>query len=80
MVGEINTASNEPDDRHDNVVDQRLNKAGEGRPDYEADGEIDEIATKSKLGAPLLYIFSCSNPPYDRSTLVFLQTPIIFSC
>ncbi len=48
-VGEIHPAQRQPDGRHDDVVDQRGDDAGEGRADDHADRQIQRVAAHGEL-------------------------------
>ena len=46
---EIDAAGDQSDDRHDQIVDDRLHQPAEGGADDHADGEIDHVALQGKF-------------------------------
>jgi hypothetical protein len=48
IVGKIETAENGPDDRHDDVVDQRFHDTAESATDDDTDGKVHDVASGNK--------------------------------
>ena len=62
MVGEIKSAGNGADDRHDDVGNQRIDDLAKGGADDDADGEINDIAPHGKAAIDIRETLWAVNP------------------
>ena len=49
VAGEIQATEDGADDRHDDVLDHRVNDLAEGTTDDHTDGEVDDVALQGKV-------------------------------
>src|SRR5690606_7546264 len=65
---DIDLAHEEPDGRHDDVVDQGRDDVAEGCPDDDADGQIQGVALHGEFLKFIQYLFHPIPPDLSAST------------